>query len=608
MAPQEKTERETTAPRAYRSTSRGRRLRRRRAASRGALRGARRRSPRRARRASSADRLPRRTRACARRLGRRIAAAWPRAERRRAGARPPVRRREAAAGPRSAPSCRPRPERPSARSARSWAKPPEAECSFARSSSGSRPRPRPGRPRAAAARPSRRCVGSRRASGGATRDRPPRRAAGDRPARHCGRTTPLRPAAANRARSRSGPASRCSELRSQRRRSSPGRRWSASGPTTARRPCRVRRPRRGGRSPCRSSDRRTARNPDRPGVSRTAFERVHSSTKREPSDLRPQPRRTPRRSSTSARSTDSTGWSSCRRAACRPPATRRAATRCNRSSEHRDTGPDRDRAQFVADRLTCVLPQCRAGRSPAARRGGRSRVPPPEARRLRTHLRLGRAAGTRTSGLGRGQLRTRIERTSARLPGGFAQLRAERADGRGEAGRRRRSRAGGYLVGGQAVVLLLAFVVSRPRGCDRRRAAARASSPFGATGLQRVARSPRRSSSCSPQRSSGGCWAPAQPSSSRSPTNTPPGAIVSRSVFSWGAIALGAPGRGRRFYLGSRARVAVGGASVSVAVVVAVGARARHRRRRRGAESLASSSGTGPVLVPGLIALVSIVI
>ncbi len=73
-------------------------------------------------------------------------------------------------------------------------------------------------------------VGSRRASGGATRDRPPRRAAGDRPARRCGRTTPLRPPAASRARSRSGPASRCSELRSQRRRSSPGRTWSASRP------------------------------------------------------------------------------------------------------------------------------------------------------------------------------------------------------------------------------------------------------------------------------------------------------------------------------------------------------------------------------------------
>ena len=196
----------------------------------------------------------------------------------------------------------------------------------------------------------------------------------------------------------------------------------------------------------------------------------------------------------------------------RPGALRR---RCDRGSEHRDAGPDRDRARLAAGRRSSVvLPQRRAERSPAARRGGRSHVAPPEARRLPTDLRLGRAAAARgRPSLGRRRLPDEDRASEYSASGRLAELCAERADGR--SGRRghegadcgppaaARRRAGGRAPARVRAARGDAAAIRRP---GRRAQAGVLRSNRFAEGSPR---SPRRSSSCSPQPSSAGCSAPA---------------------------------------------------------------------------------------------------
>lgn len=176
------------------------------------------------------------------------------------------------------------------------------------------------------------------------------------------------------------------------------------------------------------------------------------------------------------------------------------------------------------------------------------------------------------------------------------------------------------LVGGQAVVLLLAFVLLAASRLRRGAVAGdRRLESFGATGWQsRVAALAEAGVVVIPASVLGWLIGAGLAFVLAKLTDTPAGALVSRSVFSWNAVGLGlllAAAAMLVFHLGSRARaVEIGGASISaadiaaagalVAVLVAVGLGGTD------AESLASSSGTGVVLMllPGLIALVAAVV
>ena len=177
------------------------------------------------------------------------------------------------------------------------------------------------------------------------------------------------------------------------------------------------------------------------------------------------------------------------------------------------------------------------------------------------------------------------------------------------------------LVGGQAVVLLLAFVLL---AATRLRRGARASSrrldSFGATGTQtRLAALAEAALVVVPATLLG--WllgAVAALALAEANGQHLPGAVVSRSVASVTAIelmlAVAVLGT-LVLYLGSRARaVAIGGLTISIADVAAAGALVAvlvaFAVGGADAQSLASSEGTGIVLMllPGLIALVAAVV
>ena len=176
------------------------------------------------------------------------------------------------------------------------------------------------------------------------------------------------------------------------------------------------------------------------------------------------------------------------------------------------------------------------------------------------------------------------------------------------------------LVGGQAVVLLLAFVLLAATRLRRGAlAAARRLESFGATGWQaRLAALAEAAVVVLPAAVLGWLLGACLAFLLAKATGTPAGALLSRSVFSWDALGLGlllAAGATLVFYLGSRARaVEIAGASISVADVAAAGALAAVLVAvavgGTDAESLASSSGTGVVLMllPGLVALVAAVV
>jgi hypothetical protein len=176
------------------------------------------------------------------------------------------------------------------------------------------------------------------------------------------------------------------------------------------------------------------------------------------------------------------------------------------------------------------------------------------------------------------------------------------------------------LVGGQAVVLLLAFVLL---AATRLRPGARASAQrldsFGATGWQaRLAALAEAALVVVPATLIGWLLGVALALALAQATDTPAGALVSRSVASltaaWLMLVVAALGI-LVLYLGSRARpLAIGGATISVADVAAAGALVAvlvaFAVGGADAEALASSEGTGIMLLllPGLIALVAAVL
>jgi hypothetical protein len=176
------------------------------------------------------------------------------------------------------------------------------------------------------------------------------------------------------------------------------------------------------------------------------------------------------------------------------------------------------------------------------------------------------------------------------------------------------------LVGGQAVVLLLAFVLLAATRLRRgARASARRLDSFGATGWQsRLAALAEAALVVLPATLFGWLLGAVAALALAEATDTPSGALVSRSVASPTAVGLlllvAAVGT-LVFYLGSRARsVAIGGSTISVADVAGVGALVAvlvaFAVGGADAKALGSSEGTGIalMLLPGLIALVAAVV
>jgi hypothetical protein len=176
------------------------------------------------------------------------------------------------------------------------------------------------------------------------------------------------------------------------------------------------------------------------------------------------------------------------------------------------------------------------------------------------------------------------------------------------------------LVGGQAVVLLLAFVLLAATRLRRgARASARRLDSFGATGLQtRLAALAEAALVVVPATVLGWALGALAALALSHATGSPAGAVVSRSVASVTAVELMlgvAVVAVLVLYLGSRVRaVAIGGLTISIADVAAAGALVAvlvaFAVGGADAKSLASSEGTGIVLVllPGLIALVAAVV
>jgi len=176
------------------------------------------------------------------------------------------------------------------------------------------------------------------------------------------------------------------------------------------------------------------------------------------------------------------------------------------------------------------------------------------------------------------------------------------------------------LVGGQAVVLLLAFVLLAATRLRRgARASARRLDSFGATGVQtRLAALAEAALVVVPATLFGWLLGAVAALALADATDSPAGAVVSRSVASVTAVELMlavAVVATLVLYLGSRARaVAIGGLTISIADVAAAGALVAvlvaFAVGGADAKSLASSEGTGIVLVllPGLIALVAAVL
>src|SRR5262245_57145563 len=176
------------------------------------------------------------------------------------------------------------------------------------------------------------------------------------------------------------------------------------------------------------------------------------------------------------------------------------------------------------------------------------------------------------------------------------------------------------LVGGQAVVLLLAFVLLAATRLRRgARASTRRLDSFGATGTQtRLAALAEAALVVVPATLVGWLLGALAALALAEATDSPAGALVSRSVASVTAVelmlAVAILGT-LVLYLGSRARsVAIGGLTISIADVAAAGALVAvlvaFAVGGADAHSLASSEGTGIVLVllPGLIALVAAVV
>jgi FtsX-like permease family protein len=176
------------------------------------------------------------------------------------------------------------------------------------------------------------------------------------------------------------------------------------------------------------------------------------------------------------------------------------------------------------------------------------------------------------------------------------------------------------LVGGQAVVLLLAFVLLAATRLRRgARASARRLNSFGATGTQtRLAALAEAALVVVPATLVGWLLGALAALVLAEATDIPSGAVVSRSVASVTAVelmlAVSVVGT-LVLYLGSRARaVAIGGLTITIADVAAAGALVAvlvaFAVGGADAHSLASSEGTGIVLVllPGLIALVAAVV
>jgi hypothetical protein len=176
------------------------------------------------------------------------------------------------------------------------------------------------------------------------------------------------------------------------------------------------------------------------------------------------------------------------------------------------------------------------------------------------------------------------------------------------------------LVGGQAVVLLLAFVLLAATRLRRgARASARRLDSFGATGWQtRLAALAEAGLVVLPATLLGWFLGGVAAAALAEATDAPVGAVVSRSVASATAVtfmlAVAAVGT-LVLYLGSRARsVAIGGATISVVDVAGAGALVAllvaFAIGGADAESLATSRGTGVMLLllPGLITLVAAVV
>jgi hypothetical protein len=173
------------------------------------------------------------------------------------------------------------------------------------------------------------------------------------------------------------------------------------------------------------------------------------------------------------------------------------------------------------------------------------------------------------------------------------------------------------LVGGQAVVLLLAFVLLAATRLRRStRASSRRLDSFGATGWQtRLAALAEAVLVVLPATLLGWLLGAVAALALAEATDTPAGALISRSVISPTAFALVlvvAAAATLVLYLGSRARsVAIGAATISIADVAGAGALVAllvaFAVGGADAESLATSRGTGIVLLllPGLIALVA---
>ena len=176
------------------------------------------------------------------------------------------------------------------------------------------------------------------------------------------------------------------------------------------------------------------------------------------------------------------------------------------------------------------------------------------------------------------------------------------------------------LVGGQAVVLMLAFVLLAATRLRRgARASARRLDSFGATGTQtRLAALAEAALVVVPATLVGWLLGALAALALADATDSPAGAVVSRSVASRTAVVLMlavAVLATLVLYLGSRARsVAIGGLTISIADVAAAGALVAvlvaFAVGGADAQSLSSSEGTGIVLMllPGLIALVAAVV
>jgi hypothetical protein len=176
------------------------------------------------------------------------------------------------------------------------------------------------------------------------------------------------------------------------------------------------------------------------------------------------------------------------------------------------------------------------------------------------------------------------------------------------------------LVGGQAVVMLLAFVLLAASRLRRgARAAARRLEWSGASwGQVRLGALAEAAVVAVPATAVGWALGAAAAATLAGLTDTPAGAVVARSVASLDAIVLAlavAVAATLVLYLGARAKpIAIGGTGITVLDVAGIGALAAvavaFAAGGADAESLASSRGTGLVLLllPGLIALAASVI